>query len=381
MNKNVTTTANTLKREIVWRDIIVCLLMCMLFYLPELLWSLEHAWAQNKPYTFNLTKGLFPLICIIPFVANYFWIINATLLNRKRTLMFIFWNLVLFGAITIAFHVVHLFNMPSPLIPDATPHHKPPHIPDFDFPQQFSPRFMRLQFLVKDITMFLLSVAAAMAIRFTWHNNDMRRRELEIDAERKQIELIGLKAQLNPHFLFNTLNNIYALIGIDTTRAQKAVHDLSSMLRFMIYDAESRTVPLAKELAFVSDYIELMKLRISPSLQLKVNISQAQVSDHQIAPLIFLTLIENAFKHGITGVETDFIEISINSDNEAVECRVRNSYLAGKSTTPHDHTHGVGLQNIRRQLSLLYPEKFVLDTSCHGDVFEVRLRIILSNNI
>lgn len=141
-----------------------------------------------------------------------------------------------------------------------------------------------LRFVVRDGIMMVLSIALAYALRLAQDRENMRRKRLELEAEQRRIELKSLKAQLNPHFLFNSLNNIYALIAISPERAQKALHDLSGMLRFMIYDAANSFVPLQKEMQFISDYVELMKLRLSSGIRLDCAITTSGSEGLTIAP-------------------------------------------------------------------------------------------------
>ncbi|MBR4887154.1 MAG: histidine kinase [Muribaculaceae bacterium] len=224
--------------------------------------------------------------------------------------------------------------------------------------------------------MFILSVAIAVSIRMTYYNQETRRREIEISAERRKIELMGLKAQLNPHFLFNTLNNIYSLISISPERAQKAVHDLSTMLRYMIYETSSATVPLKREMSFIIDYIELMKLRLSKSFNLTVDINTNFVDDHQIAPLLFLTFIENAFKHSIKAGANAFISIHIYMKDDEVICEVANSFSDTSNEDKDDK--GIGLQNVRQQLNMIYPDRHSLSIDSDNNVYKVTLKILLN---
>lgn len=145
-----------------------------------------------------------------------------------------------------------------------------------------------------------LTVALSVAIKMTgnWYRTEAEKQEIE--KERTQAELKNLKSQLNPHFLFNTLNNIYALIQLNPPQAQYAVHSLSHLLRYVLYDNNQNLISLDKEFAFMKNYIELMSLRLS-SDQVKLNIDIPDDGrGYMVAPLLFITLIENAFKHGVS---------------------------------------------------------------------------------
>ncbi|MDE6755016.1 MAG: histidine kinase [Muribaculaceae bacterium] len=155
-----------------------------------------------------------------------------------------------------------------------------------------------LRFIIRDVVMMILSIALAYAMCLSKNREAMTRRVLELEAERHNTELRRLKAQLNPHFLFNSLNNIYALIAINPEKAQKSLHDLSNMLRFMIYDSENASVPLRKELMFIEEYVNLMRLRINPSVRLDCHLPENPDETLTVAPLIFLTLFSNDSSRG-----------------------------------------------------------------------------------
>ena len=146
---------------------------------------------------------------------------------------------------------------------------------------------------------------------------------------------------MNPHFLFNTLNNIYSLIQLDTTRAQQAVHDLSRMLRYVLYDSSRATVPLAAEIDFLRDYIELMRIRLPRHVRLFVSLPDAP-SSTPIAPLLFISLVENAFKHGVSNEKPSYITIDIHELEGQLICSIKNSRFP-KSDSDRSGS-GIGLE-------------------------------------
>ena len=145
--------------------------------------------------------------------------------------------------------------------------------------------------LSRDVVMLILVIGFATALRLgdKWLKLDRRRQDL-VNMQREE-ELKNLKSQLNPHFLFNTLNSIYALIAISPTKAQEAVHELSRLLRYVLYDT-SATVSLKQELAFIDNYVSLMKLRLSSAIRLNVTLDAGNNETLRVAPLLFITLIE-----------------------------------------------------------------------------------------
>ena len=164
--------------------------------------------------------------------------------------------------------------------------------------------------------------STALALARKWFTADQKLQESE--AARAKAELYNLRSQINPHFLLNTLNNIYALTAIDQERAQDAIQQLSKMLRHMLYDNQESSVALSDELQFLENYISLMKIRLSANVDVTFTYN-VEVPGVRIAPLIFISLIENAFKHGVSPTEQSFVHIEINATDHDINCRIENS--------------------------------------------------------
>jgi sensor histidine kinase YesM len=183
---------------------------------------------------------------------------------------------------------------------------------------------------------------------------------LELEQDKVSSELSFLKAQINPHFFFNTLNNIYALTLINAETSRQAIHQLSRMMRYILYETQHEQTLLSQEIAFVKDYISLMQLRLTSVAKLNFQ-SPEPLQDRPIAPMLFLPFIENAFKHGISATQASFIEIVFTQDGDTLQLTVRNSVIKDNSISL-DHS-GIGLSNTRRRLDLLYPGKYTLSTN------------------
>ena len=195
--------------------------------------------------------------------------------------------------------------------------------------------------------------STALALARKWYTADQMLRESE--AARAQSELKNLRSQINPHFLLNTLNNIYALTAIDQSRAQDAIQQLSRMLRHLLYDNQEREVLLADEIQFIENYISLMKIRLSTNVDVTFH-RQVALPGIKIAPLIFISLIENAFKHGVSPVDPSFVHISITATEHDITCQIENS---NHPKTHNDRSgHGIGLSQVQRRLELAYPKRF-----------------------
>ncbi len=224
-------------------------------------------------------------------------------------------------------------------------------------PRPIAPRWM---FVARDIIMLTLASAAGAVTRQSklMRKTEMERREAEMERqqaemERQEAELRNLHNQINPHFLLNTLNNIYALIAINADKAQEAVQQLSVLLRHILYENKDMFVSLKSELSFIRNYIELMRIRLSSHVKLTVDIEE-DAYGIKIAPLIFISLIENAFKHGVSSGVECFIYISIRSDATGrVTCDIKNSNHPKERNDKSGH--GIGLQQVQQRLDLLYP--------------------------
>jgi sensor histidine kinase YesM len=205
--------------------------------------------------------------------------------------------------------------------------------------------------------------------------NEKQRKELE--KEKLNSELAFLKNQISPHFFFNTLNNIYSLIGLDTKEAQESVLKLSKMMRYLLYESEQGETLLSHEISFMNNYIDLMKLRLSPRVELNVSFP-VNFPDYKVPPLLFIPFIENAFKHGVSYREQSFIDIRMAIEKTSIIFVAQNSI--GKSSQPGDGQHsGIGLENVRKRLNLLYPEKHQLIIENTNGIYRIELTIQTQN--
>ena len=188
-----------------------------------------------------------------------------------------------------------------------------------------------------------------------------------------QAEMYYLKHQINPHFFMNTLNNIHALIDIDSEAAKDTVIELSKMMRYVLYDSEQDSISLEKEIQFLQHYIQLMRLRYSDSVEIVVDVPESSPSQVKIPPLIFIVFVENAFKHGISYNSRSYIHISIevSAEGDRVHYTVSNSKNPSKWKT-HG---GIGLDNVRKRLDLLFPKRYQLEIEDTAHHYSVELNI------
>ena len=216
-------------------------------------------------------------------------------------------------------------------------------------------------------------IAISMRLGSLWRESEEAR--LTAEAARADAELSNLRYQMNPHFLLNTLNNIYALTAFDTRRAQEAIQQLSAMLRHMLYDNMENEVQMEDEIKFIESYIKLMKIRLPESIKVSFDTSQAR-NDVKIAPLVLIPLVENAFKHGISPVHESFINICLKADKEHIDFQIENS---NHPKTANDESgHGIGLTQVQKRLDITYPGQYRWDHGPSADRTVYRSHLLIT---
>lgn len=216
-------------------------------------------------------------------------------------------------------------------------------------------------------------IAAAIKLMKYWYVKEQRNLQLQKENAESQLQL--LKAQVHPHFLFNTLNNIYSYTQNTSPVASQLVTRLSDLLRFVLYETRQSLVPLAKELKLIQDYIELEKIRYGNKLDLNIQLPE-KTNDLYIAPLLLLPLIENCFKHGTSNVlDQPWISLHIDIFDNQMQMKLLN----GKTNEVREslNSTGIGIQNVRKRLELLYPGKHDFSITNEEEVFIVNLKIEL----
>ena len=223
------------------------------------------------------------------------------------------------------------------------------------------------------ITALVVGTSTSATVIQKWQKDKQEREELEKD--KVTSELSFLKAQINPHFFFNTLNNIYALTVVDAEVAGKAIHQLSRMMRYLLYDTQQGHTMLSQEIAFVKDYISLMQLRLTDVVKINID-TPSNLQDMPLAPMIFLPFVENAFKHGVSATQQSHIDIIIFQKGKVLDLTVKNSIMNDNSVSL-DTNSGIGLVNTRRRLDLLYPGKYKLNISELNAANEYTVHLVL----
>lgn len=271
----------------------------------------------------------------VPVVYTLFYILERYFQNRLPLLYTVSLTVLVFAlAVPLMLVMNHLVILPEI-------YHT------YAYPLHFSAASMLYHF-------FTLAAVAGIAMTIKLVGRQLRSNlhQQQLMREKAETELKFLKAQVNPHFLFNTLNNIYSLARRQSPATADAVLKLSKLMRFMLYESGHARIPLNDELQLIRDYIELEKLRYGD--RLSVTLETSINGQHpQIAPLLLIHFVENAFKHGASESRFEsFVAISISLDNDVLTARFNNSREATASAS---NTPTIGLANIRRQLELLYP--------------------------
>lgn len=363
---------------------LICLLI--LFVLPEVLVRLLDPANGEVPMEVYVKSAVYVGV----FYISYFFIVDKALGHRHGILRFFGYSVALV-AVATALLVAgwHSFGPGSRGVPEHEHVDGPPsfnrergrgpalHI---GVPHRHGPRKDVMSpppaMIASDMAIVILTIMLGVALRLMgrWNNMEIARRE--IDAQRNVMELRQLKAQLNPHFLFNTLNAVYALVDISPLKARESIHRLSGMLRYVLYN-NAPSVTLADEITFVKDYVNLMRLRLPASVPVRMDVDAGEWSLCPVAPLLLINVIENAFKHGLTGVAGHGIDIDITVKDGVLRCRVGNYYnppLTGQEA----ERSGIGLKNMRRRFDLFYPGRHAITVEKGAERYVVTLEFDIS---
>ncbi len=301
----------------------------------------EIDWAQY------FRRLYFPLTSCLLFYANYLYLVPRYLLQDKHYRRFAIYNILLIIFLLASQEVYMLLANDPPA--ERGGRHSAKFTPEkiLKIKAMFALRnFISLAFIV--------GVAITVRLSLQWYHAENARKEAEL--RRREAELTNLRNQINPHFLLNTLNNIYALTAFDTEAAQRAIEELSRLLRHVLYENKAEKVNLKKEAEFLKTYIALMRIRLADNVEVKVDIDSPNDDNCVVAPLIFISLVENAFKHGVSPTKPSFIHISLSADEKEIRFSCTNSNFP--KTANDKSPGGIGLKQVRTRLENTYPDKY-----------------------
>ncbi len=325
------------------------------------------SWRVILPTEFWIRQGVLLLILVCVFYFNVHLLVPRFLFKKGKVWVFLGLALGISLLFMVVLQQIEVWlNLPELM-------HKAfrPNVP-------YAPKSHRsfLDMFTLLIIFLSLGISTSVAAVQKWQSDESIRRKLE--EERINSELSYLKAQINPHFFFNTLNNIYALTSIDLERARMAIHKLSRMMRYVLYETEKDRTLLSREIDFIKDFTSLMKLRISEKIQVELQI-QENFSDTFIAPMLILPFIENCYKHGISSQQPSKIFISLTLNNHLLHLHTVNKIVPSHINSLEAQTSGIGLTNTKRRLSLIYENRHELniDDKNPENEYRVDLRIDL----
>ncbi|MEM6320352.1 MAG: histidine kinase [Bacteroidota bacterium] len=225
------------------------------------------------------------------------------------------------------------------------------------------------------INIIVVGASTIFKIISDWVKHQRERADLQ--TQTMQSELRFLKSQINPHFLFNTLNNLYALTLKKSDKAPEIVIKLSEMMRYMLYECNEKRVPLSKEVKYIQNYLDLEALRQGKEVEINFDV-YGEVQNQTIAPLMFIPFLENSFKHGLNHhINQGYVDIRLDVEPQTVRLRIENSKPDSVPLPEHPRSGGIGLVNVRRRLNILYPENYQLNIENEPNSYAVDLKLTL----
>lgn len=372
--------------------ILYIVLWAILFAAPVLSMYIEKVTSNATAFDWEGLYSAWKLLSMFFMVFMVHNLFLAPLLVYKNKIRLYIATVVMLIAV---FEVYHCYLRPHPRHDDDhMPRHEMPMLeplkrmetspdmltdtppPPRDIPQKGRkkepPKAFGGQNTVATVIMLLL-LGLNIGTKYYFKSLDYRKRMRELERQNLKQQLEYLKYQINPHFFMNTLNNIHALVDIDPEQAKYTIEVLSKLMRYVLYEGNKPMAPLRKELAFMKNYVELMSIRYTERVRIDFSIPE-EIPEGDIPPLLFVTFVENAFKHGISYERESFIDVSVTTDNDCVTLKCRNSIQPQKESKHK----GVGLENAFKRLKLIYGKHYSLNISTADEVYDVKLCLPLT---
>ena len=384
------------KKEHRQETVIYLGLWALLFMAPVMVMSIRIA---NTDIAFDWQEVFkvwreYALFFVVFLIHNHF--LAPQLIYRQRKLLYVGCCL----AIIVLFHTYQINHRPDfkgrdhhhremmvnkpdrpPLPPDdmhmPDEDFRPKHRPDNDLHKEKRPPMVFGQHDIISIVILILMLGMNLGIKLYFRQSGDHKKMEDLERQNLKQQLEYLKYQINPHFFMNTLNNIHALVDIDPEKAKQTILELSKMMRFVLYEGNKQGVPLDREIAFLQNYIKLMKLRYTDKVKIKVSTPE-QISNNEVPPLMFITFVENAFKHGVSYRQESFVDIAIEIPDAGHLVFTCNNSRIPSSDDKHG---GVGLTNVKQRLDLIYGKEYSLEIKDEPDIYSVVLTIPLGKVI
>jgi two-component sensor histidine kinase len=377
------------KKQLILENLIYAIIWLIVFIDPVL--RLNNQGVRNWEMVTGIWRAALPFFIL--FLINNYVLIPFFLIRKKSWFyaLFAFVCFLLFAAepfvLSDGRNNMHRYNagtfMEQRSFPPRNDHLSPPpgrfgQMPVPDGVRPFAPRNgmtpIMVNRMINRLLIAVLMLGFNVAVKFLFKSMRDDRRLRELEKHTLETELNYLKIQINPHFFMNTLNNIHALIDMDTEKAKETVIELAKIMRYVLYDADRPQVSLKQEIQFIVNYVALMRIRYTEEIDIRLQLP-SKAPDAKIPPLLFFMLIENAFKHGISYRHDSFIHIILSIETDRLHCRVENSLPPGAVF----HPLGVGMENMCKRLELLYAGRYTLDVQPGNETYKVTLIIPLES--
>lgn len=322
-------------------------------WLSRNLYDTVNAWGMES----SLYLVLVVFITQVPMVYLHLYLLVPRFLNQRKYLLHIFFTLLLIVVYSWCNYSL-LKILPSENLSSGMNSFLRTLKPNYDFLEGF-------------IVVILTYSLKYMLIAFITQNE-----LLKLQKEKLQLELRALKAQINPHFFFNTLNNLYSLTLKNSSQSSEVVLKLSDMMRYVLYECNEDKVLLSKEINFLKNYIELERLRFNESYSISFK-QTGEAAELMVAPMILIEFVENSFKHGLSRqYSAGWVEIEVHIDNNKLSFTTINS-KGHVDEEKENQKSGIGLINVKKRLELIYPEQFILEINDSTDLYKAHLEIPL----
>ncbi len=319
------------------------------FYDTYSLWGVE----------WGLAYVVIVFISQVPLVYIHLYYFVPKFLNRKKYAIYVLLTILSVYGYSL-FNYSLLTSLPREHMPERMTRFLTNITPNFD--------------LLEGLIVVILTYALKYTLIAFITQNEL----LKLQKEKLQLELNALKAQIHPHFLFNTLNNLYSLTLKNSDKASEVVLKLSDIMRYVLYQANEERVALSRELAFIENYVELQRIRYHNRYDITFLV-KGDAEHHFIAPLLFIDFVENAFKHGIDKRFSDgFVHIDFIIEGNTLHFSIENSIGNNEQNDSLKQDAGIGLVNVKKRLSILYPLQHELDITKNEEIYAVKLKIDLS---
>jgi hypothetical protein len=366
------------KKKIKISEIILIIFVWLVLFVTPILFR-EDIYSPIRRSVLIQLQILVPLLLL--FLINRFILVPGLLFKGKQIIYIVtvLGIIILFTAGSFIYDT-HIKEIPPPGSPPVEyqiktpPYAFPGGVDRFgnlrpDQPRQSRPIPPFANFLI----LAILIVGFDTGLRSNLRWIEVENEKVRLEKENVATQLVLLRNQVSPHFLMNTLNNIHSLVDINTGEAKEAIIKLSKMMRYLLYETETEKTTLLREVEFLESYINLMKLRFNEKVIITLNLPES-IPERSIPPFIFTSLIENAFKHGISYMDKSFINIDLIIGEERLLLVVKNSKADQNQIKEYS---GIGIDNTRKRLELLYGNNYHLDIIDNEDLFTVNLSIPL----